>query len=74
MFTTPRDAGIILRGLREDAGVTGAQLAEKAGVSRRWLVNLEAGKPSVDMSKVMDCFVALGFAFDLVALPPGWND
>ncbi|MCL2788576.1 MAG: helix-turn-helix domain-containing protein [Micrococcales bacterium] len=74
MFTTPREAGILLRCLREDAGMTGAQLAEKARVSLRWLVSLENGKSSVDMLRVQDCFQALGYGFDLVPLPESWND
>jgi len=74
VFTTTREAGIVLRGLREDAGLTGAQLANKAGVSLRWLVNVENGKPNVDMLRVLDCFQALGYGFDIVELPSSWND
>ncbi|MGC5254974.1 helix-turn-helix domain-containing protein [Gordonia sp. DT218] len=66
MFRTPREAGIVLRHLREEAGLSQAVLAERAGVSKRWLVNFENGKPSVDMSLVMDAFAALGTAFDVV--------
>ncbi|MEP9392375.1 helix-turn-helix domain-containing protein [Gordonia sp. VNQ95] len=69
MFRTPREAGIVLRSLREDAGLSQAALAERAGVSMRWLLNFENGKPSVDMSKVMDVYSALGYAFDVVADP-----
>jgi len=54
--------------------MTGAQLAEKARVSLRWLVSLENGKSSVDMLRVQDCFQALGYGFDLVPLPESWND
>ncbi|WGW13275.1 helix-turn-helix domain-containing protein [Saxibacter everestensis] len=66
MFRTPRDAGMLLRRLREDAGWSQAVLAERAGVSKRWLVNFENGKPSVDMSMVMDCFAVLGAGFEVV--------
>lgn len=68
MIRSSREAGLVLRGLREDAGLSRGQLAERAGVSLRWLVDVEHGKPSVDMSKVMDCFVALGFGFDVAPL------
>ena len=73
MFTTPREAGYLLRSLREDAGLTGSQLAEKARVSLRWLVAFENGKPNVDMFRVMDCFQALGHGFDVVSLPATWG-
>ncbi len=66
MFKTPREAGMILRQLREDAGLSQGDLAEKAHVSKRWLVNFENGKPSVDMSLVMDCFSVLGAGFEVV--------
>ena len=66
MFTTSREAGIYLRRLREDAGLSQVELAERAGVSRRWLIDFENGKPSVDMSRVLDCFAALGAGFEVV--------
>lgn len=69
MFRTPREAGMILRDLRERAGLTQAALAAQAGVSKRWLIDFENGKPSVDMSLVMDAFASLGVAFDVVSDP-----
>lgn len=69
MFRTPREAGIALRHLREEAGLSQAALADRAQVSKRWLVAFENGKPSVDMSRVMDAFAALDMAFDVVADP-----
>ncbi|WCB39039.1 helix-turn-helix domain-containing protein [Gordonia polyisoprenivorans] len=71
MFRTPREAGIVLRSLREEANLSQVVLARRAGVSTRWLLNFENGKPSVDMSKVMDVFGALGYGFDVVADPAG---
>ncbi|OPX16256.1 helix-turn-helix transcriptional regulator [Gordonia polyisoprenivorans] len=71
MFRTPREAGIVLRSLREESGLSRAALAQKSGVSMRWLLSFENGKPSVDMSKVMDVFSALGYGFDVVADPAG---
>jgi transcriptional regulator with XRE-family HTH domain len=68
MFTTTREAGLLLRDLREQAGDTQTGLAARAGVSVRWLINFEGGKPSVDMSKVADCFQVLGYAFEVVPL------
>jgi transcriptional regulator with XRE-family HTH domain len=69
MLTTPREAGLLLRGLREDQSLTRAEVATKAGVSLRWLANFEHGKPSVDMSKALDCFQVLGYGFELTPLP-----
>ena len=66
MFTTPREAGMLLRQLREDAGLSRTELAGRAQVSKRWLTDFENGKPSVYMSMVMDCFAALGAGFEVV--------
>lgn len=74
MFRTPREAGMLLRRLREDAGMSQGELAERAMVSRRWLINFENGKSSVDMSKVMDSFAVVGRSFNLVAVPPQTGD
>ncbi|WP_035775272.1 helix-turn-helix domain-containing protein [Arthrobacter sp. H5] len=56
---------MLLRQLRDDAGLSQTALADQAGVSKRWLVNFENGKPSVDMSMVMDCFSVFGVGFEL---------
>jgi len=69
MITTTREAGMLLRSLREDAQLSQVELARQAGVSRRWLVDVENGKPSVDMSKVLDCFAVLGAGFEVVMRP-----
>lgn len=66
MFTTTREAGMLLRALREDAGLSQVTLARQAGVSRRWLVDVENGKPSADMSKVLDCFAVFNAGFEVV--------
>lgn len=66
MIRTPREAGPLLRHLREEAGLTRAELAARAGVSIRWLAAFETGKSSVDMSLLLDCHRELGWAFDTV--------
>ena len=66
MVTTAREMGMALRRLREDAGWSRDVLAQRAGVSKRWLASFETGKPSVELSKVMDCFAVLGAGLDVV--------
>lgn len=60
MFTV-REAGPLVRELREEQGWTQADLARRAGVSRSFLVDLEAGKSTVETWKFMDVFQALGY-------------
>ncbi|MDR0284286.1 MAG: helix-turn-helix domain-containing protein [Propionibacteriaceae bacterium] len=69
MIHTPKEAGLLLRSLRQQQGLTQTQLAEKARVSPRWLINFEAGKTTVDMSLVMDCYQSLGYGMDIAPLP-----
>lgn len=63
---TPFEAGLHLQDLRKRAGLTQQQLADRAMVSRRWLVNFESGRSTVEVGKVMDCFNALGRVFAVV--------
>lgn len=58
---TVREAGPLARELREEHGWTQAELAKRAGVSRSFLIDLEAGKSTVEAWKFMDVFQALGY-------------
>lgn len=64
MFTI-REAASTVRELREQRGWTQAALAAQAGVSRSFLVDLERGKATVEASKLLDVFQALGFEMAL---------
>lgn len=57
---TVREAAAVVRELREAAGLTQHELASKAHVSRSFVADVEAGKPSVEASKLFDVFNALG--------------
>lgn len=54
-----------IRRMRVKAGLSQEALAEQAGVSRRWLLNLENGKPTAELSRVLDCLDALGAGFEV---------
>ncbi|PFG44550.1 helix-turn-helix protein [Isoptericola jiangsuensis] len=46
--------GTAVRRLRHDRGLTQAELARAAGVSRQWLVGLEAGRtPGLEISLLL---------------------
>ncbi|QSB15468.1 helix-turn-helix domain-containing protein [Natronosporangium hydrolyticum] len=59
--------GLIIRLSRARLGQTQAQLAAAAGVSRRWLSDLEHGKPRAEIGLVFRTLDALGLR--LVAEP-----
>jgi len=62
---TVREAAAALREMREDAGLTQSALAAKASVSRSFVADVEAGKPTVEASKLFDLFQALGYEMAL---------
>lgn len=53
--------GIWIRSQRKDQQLTLAQLAKRAGTGVRFLSELERGKESAELGKVMAVFAALGF-------------
>ena len=54
--------GMEIRRLRLAAELTQAELAERAGVSRRWLGQLERGHLRAETDKLMRVVRALGLA------------
>jgi HTH-type transcriptional regulator/antitoxin HipB len=61
---TPRDIGALVRDRRQAAGLTQTALAEQAGVSRRWLAAIEAGKPGAEIGLLLRVLAALGTRLD----------
>jgi HTH-type transcriptional regulator/antitoxin HipB len=58
-----RDAGDlaqVIRAARRRRAMSQADLAAVAGVSRRWMVALEAGKPRAELALVLRVLNALG--------------
>jgi y4mF family transcriptional regulator len=60
-----RDLGLYLRDRRRRLGLTQAELAASAQVSRRWLSDLEAGKVTAEVGLVFKVLHALGLALDV---------
>jgi HTH-type transcriptional regulator/antitoxin HipB len=67
---TVRSLGLRARHLRVAGGLSQQELANRALVSRKWLIDFEAGKASVEANKVMDVFQALGFEVELAPIAP----
>ncbi|TWD81616.1 y4mF family transcriptional regulator [Kribbella amoyensis] len=57
---TVRDLGAAVRQARRRRGMSQAELAELAGVSREWLVRLEQGHPRLEAQLVLDALAAVG--------------
>jgi HTH-type transcriptional regulator/antitoxin HipB len=62
--------GHALRAARKQLGLTQSQLALAAGVGLRFIVDLEAGKPTLRLEQVLRVIDALGAEVVLTELPP----
>lgn len=66
---TAADIGEIVRAARKAAGLRQFELAGAAGVGVRFIVDLEAGKPTAQMGKALQVLRALGCTFDITPPP-----
>ena len=66
---TPEQLGQALRSARKQLALTQPQLALAAGVGVRFVVELEAGKPTVRLVQVLWVIDALGGTLQLTGLP-----
>lgn len=66
---TPTDLGAIIRDRRTRLGMHQKSLADKVGISRQWIVEIEKGKPRAEMGLVLRTIDALGIV--LAAGDPG---
>ena len=72
---TPQRLGAAIRDARRDAGLTQVQLAAKAGVSRAWLIEIEAGAGErAELGKVLATVHALDLSVELSPLDPPGTD
>ncbi|WP_156250851.1 helix-turn-helix domain-containing protein [Pseudactinotalea terrae] len=69
---TMADVGAVVRDARERAGLTQAELARRSGVSREWLVAVEAGRTPAALPRVLDVFEELGLTLN-VSAEGGWR-
>jgi y4mF family transcriptional regulator len=66
---SPQQLGQALRSARKQLGLTQPQLALAAGVGVRFIVDLEAGKPTLRLANVLRVIDALGGEIHLIGLP-----
>jgi len=68
---TIRDIANAARGRRIQLGLSQADAARRAGVSRKWLVEFEAGKPTAQLLQVLRLLDALGLELTVGSGSPG---
>lgn len=54
-----RDLGLLIRDRRRTLRLSQAALAERIGASRHWVMDVEAGKETVEVGLVLDALSAL---------------
>lgn len=59
------DLGLLVRDIRLSKGLSQADLAARASVSRRWLAAFEQGKATVELGLALRTLDALDLAFDV---------
>jgi len=69
IVSSPADIGILVRRVRKAAGLRQDDLAGLAGVGTRFLIELEAGKPTVRLDKLLAVLATLGIALHLDGAP-----
>ena len=65
------DIAAVARGRRSSLGINQADLARSARVSRKWISEFEAGKPTAELGLVIRVLERLGLALDLTASEKG---
>jgi len=71
---TTQQLGLSLRAARKQLGLTQSQLALAAGVGLRFIVDLEAGKPTLRLETVLRVIDALGGEINLTGLTVAIED
>jgi HTH-type transcriptional regulator / antitoxin HipB len=59
------DLAAVVRGRRKDLGLSQAELARRAGVSRKWVYEFEAGKPTAEFGLLLRILDELGLTLEL---------
>jgi HTH-type transcriptional regulator/antitoxin HipB len=62
---TATDLANLVRDYRRRQGLTQAALAARVGASRKWMIDLEAGKRTADLSLVLRTLNALGLELSI---------
>jgi y4mF family transcriptional regulator len=64
---TSSDVGAAIRARRRELGWDQATLADKIGVSRLWVNQIEKGKPGAALGLILNAFTALGLSLTVGA-------
>lgn len=66
---TASDLGALIREKRLKLGLDQTSLAQKTGTSRKWLVDVESGKPGAQIGLILRTLKALGVTLTIAEAP-----
>ena len=66
MSYSPEEIGRIVKQKRKSLGITQTQLAMASGTGLRFIVELEKGKPTLRLGKVLTVLETLGIKIEIV--------
>lgn len=69
LMPTPRDIGNIIRAERRTQGLSQQELADRAGVSRKWISEIENTKRTAEIGSILRVLRALGRTIQLAPIP-----
>ncbi len=53
IVSNSRDLGLLIRNRRQELGLTQVEVSRRAGMSRQWLIQVEQGKGTAELDRVM---------------------
>jgi HTH-type transcriptional regulator / antitoxin HipB len=62
---TAKDIGALIRDQRKNQKLDQAELAKKVGVNRRWVLEVERGKPRAEIGLILKTLDALGLTLSI---------
>ena len=65
--SSPAEIGALVRSTRKEQSLRQDELAGVSGVGLRFIVDLEAGKPTAQIGKVLQVLRTLGCSIDILA-------
>ncbi len=68
-LTSIRELAAVIKDRRRIKGWSQAALAERVGVSRDWIINLEKAKPTIELGLVFRALKALDLSLALAPAP-----
>ena len=71
-ISTAEDIGLCVRAQRKAQGATQAEFASLCGVGIRFISELENGKPTMELGKVLQVLKCLGL--EVSVRPRGWKN